>query len=440
MNYNKFFELAKAAGLEEAELYVSESTDLSFELFHGEVTNYENNTAKSIVARGLYNGRFGSASCDVWDLKRAEYLVNEIKGNAIVNENDDPAIIFKGSEKYKKVNTYNKELENVTFDEKLNKMLELENEIRKSDSKIVEVAETAYSEKFESVTLLNSKGLKLSQKSNYFVVFGVAVATDGKQTKSDYDLLLSNDFSKLDVKSLAKKIANKTVSQLGGEACKSANYKAVLAPSVVTSLLSTLIHYASSEEVQKQSSLFIGKLGQKVASSKITIEDRPLEKTVFARSFDDEGVATYNKSIIKNGFLETYLYNLKTAAKEGRESTGNGYKSGDTMGVSANFLYLKPGKKTQEELFQDVKDGVYITSVSGLHAGLNQQSGDFSLQSTGFLIKDGKLDRGLDIITVSGNILKVFEDVKEVGSDVEISPSGVSCSSLLIKNLTVSGK
>ena len=126
MNYNKFFELAKAAGLEEAELYVSESTDLSFELFHGEVTNYENNTAKSIVARGLYNGRFGSASCDVWDLKRAEYLVNEIKGNAIVNENDDPAIIFKGSEKYKKVNTYNKELENVTFEEKLNKILELD--------------------------------------------------------------------------------------------------------------------------------------------------------------------------------------------------------------------------------------------------------------------------------------------------------------------------
>ena len=110
------------------------------------------------------------------------------------------------------------------------------------------------------------------------------------------------------------------------------------------------------------------------------------------------------------------------------------------MGVSTNFLYLKPGKKSQEELFQEVKDGVYITQVQGLHAGLNQQSGDFSLQSTGFLIKDGKLDRGLDIITVSGNILKVFEDVKEVGSDVEISPSGVSCSSLLIKSLTVSGK
>lgn len=440
MKYDKFFELAKNAGITDAELYISESSDLSFGLFHGEVTSYENNNAKSFVARGIVNGRFGTASCDVWDSKKAEYLVNEIKGNALVNENDDPAIIFEGSPKYKKVSTYTKDLENVTFEEKLNKMLELEREIKNGDPKVTEVAEVEYSERFESTTILNSKGLKLSQKSNYFVAFGVAVASDGKQVKSDYDLLLENDFSKFDPKALAKKIVSKTVSQLGGEAPKSANYKAVLAPSVVTSFLRTLVSYASSEEVQRKSSLFIGKLGEKVASSKITVEDRPLEKTVFARSFDDEGVATYNKPIIKSGVLQTYLYNLKTAAKEGVTSTGNGFRRGDSMGVSSSFLYLKPGKKSQEELFELVKDGVYITQVSGLHAGLNAQSGDFSLQSSGFLIKDGKLDRGLDIITVSGNILKLFEDVKEVGSDVEVSPSGVSCSSLFVKKLTVSGK
>ena len=440
MKYDKFFELAKAAGISDAELYIAESSDLSFGLFHGEVTSYENNNAKNIVARGLVNGRFGAARCDVWDLKRAEYLVKEIKENALVSENDDPAIIFEGSPKYKKVSTFNKDLANVTFEEKLNKMLELEKEIKNGDSRVVEVAEVEYSEKFESVTLLNSKGLKLNQKSNYFVAFGVAVASNGAQVKSDYDLCLNNDFSKLDVKELAKKIVSKTVNQLGGEACKTGVYKAVLAPNVVTSFLRTLVSYASSEEVQRKSSLFMGKLNEKVASSKITVEDKPLEKCVFARTFDDEGVATSNKFIIKNGVLQTYLYNLKTAAKENRESTGNGYRNASGIGVSCPYLSLKPGKKSQEELFNLVGDGVYITQVSGLHAGLNPQSGDFSLQSSGFLIKDGKLDRGLDIITVSGNILKIFEDVKEVGSDLEVSPSGVSCSSLLIKKLAVSGK
>ena len=110
------------------------------------------------------------------------------------------------------------------------------------------------------------------------------------------------------------------------------------------------------------------------------------------------------------------------------------------MSVSTFFTELKPSKKSQEELFKDVGDGVYITSVQGLHAGLNPQSGNFSLQSTGFLIKNGKKDRALDVITVSGNLMDVFKDVLEVGADVRVFPSGVSCPSLLLKKIVVSGK
>ena len=200
------------------------------------------------------------------------------------------------------------------------------------------------------------------------------------------------------------------------------------------------IGHANAEEVQKNSSLFIGKIGQKIASSKVTIEDKPLQKNVFARWFDDEGVATYNKPIIKNGRLETYLYNLTTAAKAGVQTTGNGYGGGSKRGIASSFLSLKPGKKSLEQLFEEVGNGVYITDVSGLHAGLNPQSGNFSLQSTGFMIENGKKGRPLDLITVSGNLLEIFKDVLEVGNDVTVSPSGVSAESLLIKKIAVSGK
>ena len=151
-------------------------------------------------------------------------------------------------------------------------------------------------------------------------------------------------------------------------------------------------------------------------------------------------MATYNKPIIKNGVLETYLYNLTTAAKEGVQSTGNASRGASKMGIGTFYVELKPGKKDREELFKDVGDGVYITDVQGLHAGLNPQSGNFSLQSTGFLIKNGKLDRGLDVITVSGNLMDVFKDVLEVGSDTRVFPNGMACSSLLIKKIVVSGK
>jgi PmbA protein len=171
----------------------------------------------------------------------------------------------------------------------------------------------------------------------------------------------------------------------------------------------------------------------------VTVEDKPLGKTIFARWFDDEGVATYNKAIIKNGVLQTYLYNLTTAAKENRESTGNGSGAGSKVGTSPWYLEMKPGKLSQEELFKEVGNGVYITEVSGLHAGLNPQSGNFSLQSTGFLIKDGKKDRGLDLITVSGNLVKLFQDVQLVGNDSKEFIGG-KYPSVVVKTIGVSGK
>ena len=438
--YDRFFALAKEAGLEQVELLISESRNLQISLFHGEVDEYKDNNGYSILARGILNGKCGSATADVWNKDKAQWLVNEIVANAKVIENDDPIFIFKGSSKYHKVNTFNKALEEVSIDEKMTKLYALEDALKSIDDRIIEVAGTEFSQTTEKVTLVNSNGLNLTQRSNYFVFIGQCVAKEGEQTKSGYDFFLDNDFSKFNPEEFAKKIVKVTVDQLGGEPCKSSKYKAVLHPDVVTSLLRAYVGHADAEEVQKHSSLFIDKVGQKIASRKVTIEDKPQQKNVFARWFDDEGVATYNKPIIKNGVLQTYLYNLTTAAKAGVESTGNGYGGGSKKGISSTFLSLKPGKKTQEELFQEVGNGVFITDVSGLHAGLNPQSGNFSLQSTGFMIEDGKKGQPLDLITVSGNLLEIFRDVLEVGNDVTVSPSGVSAESVLIKKIVVSGK
>ena len=437
--YDKFFALAKEAGLEEVELYISESRNLSISLFHGEVDEYKDNNGYSILARGLINGKCGSASADVWNNEKAKWLVKEMVANAKVIENDDPIFIFKGSEKYHKVNTFNKDLENVTNDQIMSNLLAVEKYARELDPRIVEIAGTEYNQAAEKVTLVNSNGLNLVQKNNYYYFVVQCVAKEGEQTKSGYDFFFDNDFSKFDAKKFAKKVVDQTVAQLGGEACASNKYKAVLHPDVVTSLLRAYVGHANAEEVQKKSSAFIGKIGQKIASKKVTIEDRPLQKNPFARWFDDEGVATYNKAIVKNGVLQTYLYNLTTAAKDGVQTTGNGY-GGGKKGVSSTFLYLKPGKKSLDELFATVGEGVFITEVSGLHAGLNPQSGNFSLQSTGFMIENGKKGKPLDLITVSGNLFEIFQDVVEVGNDTYVSPSGVSAQSLLIKKIVVSGK
>ena len=438
MKYDYFFNLAKQNGIEECELKIAESYSLSFSLFHSEMDDYQVSNGYSIIARGLINGKFGTASCDVWNKEKAEFLVDEIVKNAKVIEDEDPMFIYKGDAKYKKINTYNKELFDVPAEKKVEKLFELEKLIKAGD-KITEVESVSYSETRSTNTLLNSHGLKLSQRSNYYFIYGGAVAKEGDQVKTGYDFLFSNNFNDIDVKELADKIIKETTAQLGGEPCTSGNYPVVLDRSCVASLLGAYLSSVDAEEVQKHTSLFEGKLNTKVASTKITIEDRPLQRSLFARGFDDEGVATYNKPIIKKGVLMTYLYNLTTAAKDGVKSTGNGF-GGSKIGTSPVFVYMKPGKKTLEELFVEVNNGVYITDIQGLHAGLDPQTGNFSLQSTGFLIKDGKKDRPLDIITVSGNLMKLFKDIKTLGGDSKTFISAVSCPSVIVKKLSVGGK
>lgn len=440
MKYDKFFELCKQKGIDEAELYIISSYGVSISLFHSEIDEYKVSDSTSILARGIYKGKMGGSSSNRWEKNTPEKLVNDILTNASLIEVDDPTIIFKGSPKYKRVKTYNKDLNEIDLNTKLDNLFKLEAKIKSLDSRISEVSGVSYKEVKEESTIINSYGLKLNQKSNYYIYSGSAVAKENDQTKSGWDFFFDNDYSKLNIDNIAKSVVKEAVSQLGGYPCETKKYKAVLSNDVVSSLLDFYISNASSESVQKKSSLFIDKLNTKIASKNITILDKPLSNNLLARNFDDEGVATYNKPIIEKGVLKTYLYNLTTAAKDGVSSTGNGFGAGAKKAATSCYLYLKPGKKSQEELFKDVNEGVYITEVSGLHAGMNPQSGNFSLQSSGFYIKNGKIDHALDIITISGNLLEIFSNVKFVGRDMKVYSSGIECPSIEIKKLAVSGK
>lgn len=440
MNYDKFFEIAKQEGLENLELYVTKRENLKFSLFHGELDSYSLSDSFSISARGVFNGKMGYASSEKLDSTSARYLVEQIVENAKIIDKPAPEI-FKGSKVYKKKNIYNIELAKTDVEKKIAILKEIESGIKNKDSRITDV-ECEYNENSEEISIYNSYGLKLKSKSNYYLVYGSAVAVDEKgTTKNGYSIKLDNDINKLDVEKMVNEAVEKTISQFGGEPCESKKYKTILASSVASNLLSFLLENMSADNVQKNMSLLKDKVGTAIASKKLTVSELPLEKNLFFRYFDDEGVATMNKVLIKKGILQTYLYNLETAKKDGVESTGNGYKTGGgKISTSCNNVKVHPGKKSLEQLFEVVGDGIYITSVTGLHSGMNPQSGNFSLQASGFLIEGGKKTTPVCLITVAGNIFDLFLNIKEIGSDIELHTNSIATPSLFIKKLAISGK
>lgn len=439
MNTNKFLKAAKEAGLEAVEVSFSKDSSFSISLFRGEVSSYSSNINTSILARGIYEGKLGCATTEKDEASTIDYLINGIKETSKFVETDDEAIIFKGSEKYHKKNVFSKELEARDPKEILAKLHLLEDKLRTSDPKIQEV-EVEFQKTSEETTRFNSYGLKLNNKANYYYVVGSVLMAQGEEIKNSYKIVLDTDPNKFDVDKIAKEIVEKCNSKFNGTTIKAKSYKAVLNPESVGSLIEQLVGNLSSEEVQKHSSVFEGKVGQKVLSSKLTVSENPLNKNPFFRYYDAEGVATYNKKVIDKGVIKTFFYNLLTAKKDGVESTGNAGRKGAKVGISFSSLVVKPGRFTEEELFKKIQNGVYITALNGLHAGLNAKSGDFSLEAEGFHVENGKKAGPLTLITCSGNLFELFSNIIAVGNNSELLLSSTTTPSIAFKKVQISAE
>lgn len=438
MKKEQFFALAKENNIEVSELNTSKTTELSFSVFNSELDSFTISDASRFSARGIINGKFGVATSNKDDKFLANFLVNEILDTAKLVECEDKAIIFKGSEHYTKRNIFNKELSSFPVSKKIDFCFELERLIKAEDSRITEV-EISYSENTSVSTIDNSYGLSLKDKSNYFVVFASVTVRENEEVRTAYKYIISNNIADFDVQKLAKETAKEGLNKLHAVQCETGKYKVVLNPQSTAHLLDAFVSNLSSEEVQKKTTLLADKLDSQIASKLITIKETPVDKGIFFISHDDEGVATYNKEIIKQGVLKTYLYSLSTADKDGVKSTGNGYGL-SKVHVDTRCLTLQGGRLSREQLFEKVENGIFIEELIGLHAGLDSKSGDFSLQTQGHMIRDGKLAESVSLITVSGNLFKLFNEVKAVGNDSETLLNSTTSPSIFVKELLISGK
>ena len=104
------------------------------------------------------------------------------------------------------------------------------------------------------------------------------------------------------------------------------------------------------------------------------------------------------------------------------------------------FVEVKPGKRSFDELLELIGNGLFIDSLAGTGTGYNTQSGDYSLQASGYLIENGKLSKPVTLITVAGNVPKDFGKIIAVGSDVKLMTSAIQTPSIAIRKLSISGK
>ncbi|CEN93633.1 TldD/PmbA family protein [Paraclostridium sordellii] len=447
MDFKKFknilFEKALNEGFENCEVYYTDGENISITVYEGEVEKYNIDKSFGLSFRGMLNGKMGYSYTEILDDKAIDMLIKSAKEAAGCIESNDIQFIYEGDKNYSEVKTYSEKLENIDASKLIDIALELEKETKGYSDKVINLNACKISYSSSKNGIYNTKGLELNNKGNLLISYVIPIVEENNEKQDGIGYMIVDSIGELDTKKIAKQGVEDALSKLGGKSIPSGNYKTIIYNEAMASLLETFSDVFSAEEAQRGLSLLKGKENQCIASDIVSIIDDPLMDNGLASApFDDEGVATFKKEIVSKGVLNTLLHNLKTANKANLKTTGNGFKSSYSSPVSVeptNF-YIEKGMKTLEELMNELDEGVIITDFAGLHSGANSITGDFSLASKGFYIKDGRKIYPIDQITVAGNFFELLKNIKDIGNDLNFPISSIGSPSVVVEGLSIAGK
>ena len=423
MNFNEFKNavIAKCQemGIADYELYYQVGGSTSVDTFMHEINEFSSSLVGGVCLRCIVGGKMGYASTQALSQSEAAAIVERAVDNAQALESDDEVFLGEGGQTYEPLDITPYDLPST--EELIATVLATQEKLYANPGVIDGCQSQGFVEHSE-VAICNSKGLDLHYENNAAGLIAVAVVTNGTEMANSFKFKLGK-LDTIDTDALTKKAADSALQKLGGEVAPTGKYPVVFNPDAMSSLLQVYSSIFSSEAAQKGLSKLAGQEGQIIAADTVTLVDDPFHKdNPEPMNFDAEGSPTHKKNIIENGKLTTLLYNLKTAHKAGCKTTGNASKGGYTapVGISPFTMYLAGGDMTEEELLDKVGSGVYITDLAGLHAGADAISGDFSLQSSGFMIEDGKKTTYVKSFTVAGNFYDLLKNVVAVANNMEL--------------------
>jgi len=433
------------AGFSEMELYYEREETFHCELFEGDIDEYSTSEVFGISFRGLYEGKMGTSFTEKLALDSIPFLLESAKENALILDEEEKEQIFEGSPHYGEANFYSQDLAEVPIPQMIQLLKDIERYAREEDPKVTGLDALGLTNTETERALYNTKGVERIEKHNYMELMLSVVIKEGDVIKNAGITKYTKDIQSFDVKKIAAELVQEALEQLGPKGIESKSYPVLLRRDTASALLHTFSPVFSAEKAQKGQSLLKDQLGKEVAVSQLTIVDDPfLSDGVLSRTFDHEGVATNRIEIVKDGVICTLLHNQKTAEKAGIKSTGHGYKDSykGSLSISPTNMYVKPGTHSFEGIISQLKEGVLITELAGLHSGANQVSGDFSFAANGFYIKDGKILTAVNQMTIAGNFYSLLKGIEMIGKDVEFAlsytaPGYIGSPSLLINSLDV---
>jgi PmbA protein len=425
----------------DAELCVTRTRDRRYEAREGRLDGIALADTVAFGLRVFRDGRMGFSygfRGDAADLAR---MVEEALFCADASDPDAAYGLPDAAGPAADLPLYDASVETVPEEEKGEFARSLEAQVLARDPRVKRVRTAAMRETVVTVSLFHSRGLAAARRESLCSAHVETVAEENGEGQTGYGFGVARSLRGLNAAAIAAEGATRAVRMLGAVRPKTGEYAAVLENGAAAELLEVLIPSFLSSQVAKGKSMFAGKVGRRVASEGITVEDDPLDPGGSgAEPFDAEGTPTRRRELIAGGELRGFLADAYWGRKLGTGTTGAcrrpGAKQPPSVGISN--LRIAPGGQPPSALIRAAGNGILLTEFLGIHTA-DPVSGDFSVGASGIRIAGGALAEPLHGFAVSGNILGLLEMVEAAGSDFRWF-GNVGAPSLMVSAISVGGE
>lgn len=219
----------------------------------------------------------------------------------------------------------------------------------------------------------------------------------------------------------------RTLRRLNSRKIKTCQVPVLFEATLASGLISSLISAISGGSLYRKSSFLLDSLGKQIASPLLNIVEEPhLKKGLASSPFDNEGVATHARQLVKDGVLQGYMLGSYSARKLGMQTTGN-------AGGNHNLI-VQSGADDFAGLLNKMGTGLFVTELLG--SGINMVTGDYSRGAAGFWVENGVIVHAVEEITIASNMADMLKMIVAIGNDVLVQGSK-QVGSILIERMTV---
>jgi PmbA protein len=291
----------------------------------------------------------------------------------------------------------------------------------------------------EGATVSSSRGSRAYGNTHGFVgsfsrtshsISCVVLSTEGEEMQRDYHYSAARDPSDLEaIASIGETAARKAVGRLGARKIRTTRAPVLYIPELARGFVGHAIGAIAGGAQYRRASFLLDAAGEKIFPDFLSIEERPhLHKGMASTPYDAEGVATYDRDIVRDGVLQGYVLSSYSARRLGLQTTAN-------AGGAQNLIV--PGNADDKEaLIREMGTGLIVEELIG--QGVNAVTGDYSRGVVGQWVENGSIQYPVHEITIAGNLRELYQRVAAIGRDQDIR-GAIRCGSLLVEEMTIAG-